>query len=103
MVFENTHIEPIIVQDLDSNHPLYEDWGRYVLDITGQISLLATRNDTVRGDFIRHGIPILWLPRYENIKGSSIRDKITTGDELWKELVSAETLKIIENSNFYKK
>jgi len=103
MVFENTQIEPTLVYDLNKKHPLYGDWGRYVLNITGQISLMATGNDNVREDFIRHDVPVLWLPRYENISGSSIRDKIAIGDELWKKHVPKETLKVIESSNSYTK
>jgi len=101
-VYENTGIQPIELEDLDCNHPLYWDWGKYVLRKIGNIEIIATGNSYVRNDFNKEGIPVLWLPRYEDISGTVIRDKIGKGDDSWKSLVPEKTKSLILNSVKYR-
>ncbi len=103
MVFKNTDISPFIAEDLQENHPMYSDWGQYILNQTGSVNLIATGNDYVREDFIAHDIPVLWLPRYFGISGTEIRDKIMNKDEGWKDFVHVVSVPIIESSLFYKR
>ena len=102
-VYENTGVRPIELEDLDYNHPFYWDWGKYVLGKVENIEIVATGNDYVREDFNKEGIPVLWLPRYDNISGTIIRDKISCGDDSWKLLVPEKTKLLILNSMRYNK
>jgi len=101
MIFENTTATPRLLEDLQADHPLYWDWGKYVLDLCGKVDIVATGNETVKRDFVQHDIPVLWIPRYGNISGSQIREKILTGDESWEKLVPESSRIIIKNSDFY--
>lgn len=102
MVYENTGIEPIELEDLEEHHPLYWDWGRYVLERISGIEIVATGNNYVREDFSRENIPVLWLPRYDDISGTQIRRKIEKGDDSWQSLVPEKTIAIILNSKRYR-
>ena len=95
MVIQNTQIEPIHLEDLEENHPLYQDWGKYVLGVVGNIDIVATGNEHVREDFSNHKIPVLWLPKYDEISGTEIRRKIQFEDNSWKSLVPEKTIEII--------
>lgn len=101
IVYENTGVKPIELEDLTKNHPLYWDWGKYVLENISDIEIVATGNDYVRDDFTKNNIPVLWLPRYEDISGTLIRRKIDEGDDSWKLLVPEKTKTIIINSKKY--
>ena len=96
-VYENTGVQPIELEDLDCNHPLYWDWGKYVLRKVEDIKIVATGNSYVREDFIKNDLPVLWLPRYNNISGTTIRNKISDEDDSWKSLVPEETKLLILN------
>jgi len=100
-VYENTGIQPIELEDLDCNHPLYWNWGEYVLRKVEGIEIVATGNDYVRDDFNKERIPVLWLPRYDKISGTIIRNKISKGDDSWKSLVPEKTKLLILNSMRY--
>ena len=102
-VYENTGVQPIELEDLDCNHPFYWDWGKYVLRKIGNIEIVATGNSYVKEDFSKNNIPVLWLPRYDNISGTTIRNKISRRDDSWKSLVSEKTKLLILNSNRYNK
>lgn len=101
MVYENTGVNTIELEDLTENHPLYWDWGRYVLEDIDDIGIVATGNDYVRDDFVKNNIPVLWLPRYRGISGTSIRRKIDEGNDSWQLLVPEKTKTIITNSKKY--
>ena len=101
-VYENTGVQPIELEDLESNHPLYWDWGEYVLGRIEYVEIVATGNDYVRDDFTKKNIPVLWLPRYDNISGTIIRNKISEKDDSWKLLVPEKTKLLILNSVRYK-
>jgi nicotinamide-nucleotide adenylyltransferase len=101
-VYENTGIQPIELEDLDCNHPLYWNWGKYVLRKVEGTEIVATGNNYVRDDFNKEGIPVLWLPRYDNISGTIIRNKITEGDDSWRSLVPEKTKLLILNSIRYR-
>lgn len=104
MIYKNTKIKKIIaLEDLKEDHKYYKDWGRYVLEIIGEVDIVATGNESVKEDFYKHNIPVLWLPRYEGISGSRIREKITNGDSSWAEMVTEQTKKIVEKSRYYQK
>ena len=51
MIEENISIKPNVVDDLDEGHPLYLRWGRYVLDLVGDVDIVATGNPYVKRDF----------------------------------------------------
>ena len=95
MVIQNTKIEPIYLEDLEESHPLYQDWGKYVLGVVGNIDIVATGNEYVREDLSNHKIPVLWLPRYDEISGTEIRRKIQLEDDSWRSLVPEKTIEII--------
>ena len=101
-IYENTGVQPIELEDLDCNHPFYWDWGKYVLGKIEDIEIVATGNDYVGDDFIKNDIPVLWLPRYNNISGTLIRNKISEGDDSWKLLVPRKTKLLILNSMRYR-
>ena len=103
MVIQNTGINPICVGDLSEEHPFYWDWGGYVLNQVGEVDMVATGNDCVKEDFSKCGIPILWLPRYECISGTKIRELISLEDISWMNLVPEKTRVIIENSRKFKR
>jgi len=104
MIYENTGIKKVItLEDLKEGHKYYRDWGGYVLEIIKDIDLVATGNESVKKDFYKHNLPILWLPRYESISGSKIRKQIAHGDFRWADMVTEQTKKIIEKSEYYLK
>ncbi|NJL44238.1 MAG: adenylyltransferase/cytidyltransferase family protein [Nitrosarchaeum sp.] len=100
-VCENTGVQPIELEDLDSNHPFYWDWGKYVLRKVEDVEIIATGNNYVKEDFIKNSIPVLWLPRYDNISGTIIRSKINDGDDSWKLLVPEKTKLLVLTSINY--
>lgn len=101
-VYGNTGVQPIELEDLDCDHPFYWDWGKYVLRKVEDVGIVATGNNYVKEDFIKNSIPVLLLPRYDNISGTIIRSKISDGDDSWKLLVPEETKLLILNSIKYK-
>lgn len=104
MILDNTGIEPIAIEDLDKNHPLSGDWGKYVLEVTGDKNLIATGNEIVKGDFQKENKYVLHFCKdYENISGTIIRNIIMQGGEEWRELVPGESIPIINRSNFYRR
>ena len=104
MLFENTGIKnPSFLMDLSPEDPNYWDWGRYVLGEIGNVDIVATGNDYVREDFLRKGIPILWLPRYDGIRSTIIRESIASGNLDWVKMVSKKTRAIIQDSAYYKR
>jgi nicotinamide-nucleotide adenylyltransferase len=103
MVIQNTGIKPIYLEDLEEDHPFYLDWGKYVLEIVGNMDIVATGNEYVREDFSNHNIPALWLPRYEGISGTEIRRKIQLGDDSWMGLVPEKTIEIIVSSEKFRR
>jgi len=103
MVFRNTGIKPIEVKDIKKQDKKYCQWSKFVLKKVGKIDFIVTGNEKVKNSFSELGLPCLWLPRYDNIKGRDIRKKISLGDKSWKKLVSKESFEIIKNSEFYNK
>lgn len=103
MIIENTGIKPINLEDLSEGHPLYNDWGKYVLEIVGSVDIVATGNEYVRENFSNHNIPILWLPRYDRINGTEIRRKIQLVDDSWKGLVPEKTKEILTRSKKFRR
>lgn len=103
MIFQNTKIKPVYLEDLEEGHPSYQDWGRYILGIVGDIDIIATGNGSVREDFLNNNIPVLWLPRYGGIAGTEIRRKIQLGDGSWKNLVPEKTIDIIISSEKFRR
>lgn len=95
MVIQNTRIKPVYLEDLEEGHPLYQDWGKYVVGVVGSVDIIATGNESVREDFSNNNLPVLWLPRYDGISGTEIRRKIQLGDGSWKDLVPEKTIEII--------
>ncbi len=103
MIRQNTGVDPLVLEDLEPEHGLYNDWGRYALSVTGPIDILVTGNNMVRDDFLNNNIPILLVPRYGEVRGSAIRAAITRKDNSWRDLVTLATKEIIEQSDFYRR
>lgn len=103
MIRDNTNLNPIILEDLEESHPLYWDWGRYVLENTGEVNIIASGNSHIRDDFLKHEIPVIWMPRFYGISGTAIREKISHKDDSWSTLVTKVSEKIIKKSDFYRK
>lgn len=102
MVKENTGITPQVVEDLMEEHTLYNNWGRYVLNIVGNVDIVATGNPYVQRDFQEEGKHILLFSRdEETLSGTIIRNLIESQDESWKDLVPENSRKIIESSEYY--
>lgn len=102
MVKGNTSINPRVVEDLDENHPLYNDWGKYVLEVVGDVDVVATGNRYVQRDFNQEGKHVLFFSRDKStLSGTLIRNSIESGDKLWTSLVPEKTKAIIESSRYY--
>jgi len=102
MVKENTNITPKVVEDLTDEHPLYNNWGRYVLNTVGDADIVATGNFYVQRDFQEESKHILLFNRDEKaLSGTIIRNLIESRDEFWKDLVPESSGKIIVNSEYY--
>jgi len=95
-------IDPLVVEDLDESHPLYNNWGEYVIKKTGSIDIVASGNEYVKQDFLNVGIPVMVLPRYDEISGTKIREKIISRDPTWEDLVDFPVRRIIKESAFYR-
>jgi nicotinamide-nucleotide adenylyltransferase len=104
MVKENTEITPQVVEDLMEEHPLYNNWGRYVLNTVGNVDIVATGNPYVQRDFQEEGKHILLFSRNEGtLSGTIIRNLIESQDESWKYLVPENSKKIIKSSEYYRR
>lgn len=104
MVEKNTSIIPKIVEDLDSNHPQYKRWGRYVLDVVGNVDIVATGNPRVMKDFYQEGKHVLFFNRdTKKLSGTVIRNFIEAGNDSWKSLVPEKSLRIVELSEYYRR
>jgi len=91
-------------QFLDEGHPLYLRWGRYVLDLVGDVDIVATGNPYVKRDFYQEGKHILFFNRDEKrLSGKIIRNAIESNSCSWRALVSDKSIKIIEDSEYYRR
>lgn len=102
MVMKNTSICPKIVDDLERDHPMYNNWGRYVLKVTGDVDIVATGNPIVNEDFSHEGKHILFFNRDEKkLSGTIVRKLIESKDQSWVSLVPDNSVEIIKTSEYY--
>jgi len=102
MIYQNTKVHPIIINDLLPNHKYYNNSGQYILNKVGDIDIVGTGNTFVRDDFYKLGKHVFYFNRdYGDLCGTKIRQLIKNKDNSWIKLVPRKSIIIIKNSNFY--